>query len=168
MSSINFHGLIPAIATPFLPDMSIDEADLRQFATWLGRQEGVVALMTNGRAGEVFSLTPRDRAEVTRIAAEATNGICPVVSSVVCEGIKDAVEQALWAKDAGAAALDLSRHVAPGFVSDFAPATFCTEYFTNGEATGSPLICHVCLRDEGLVFLGVIGNACAVALRACV
>lgn len=142
MSSINFHGLIPAIATPFLPDMSIDEADLRQFATWLGRQEGVVALMTNGHTGEVFSLTPRERAEVTRIAAEATNGICPVVSSVVCEGINDAVEQALWAKDAGAAALDIMPpHHWLRF--GFRPS-HVTEYFTAiGEATGLPLIVHV-------------------------
>ena len=36
MSKINFHGLIPAIAVPFRNDYSIDEAELRRFAAWLG------------------------------------------------------------------------------------------------------------------------------------
>lgn len=97
----NFHGLIPAIAVPFRPDLSVDEPGLRSFVTWLGRQPGVVGLMTNGHTGEVFSLTPRERVEVTRIVADATRGICPTVSSVVCEGIGDACEQALAAKEGG-------------------------------------------------------------------
>ena len=105
MSAINYHGIIPAIAVPFNSDDSIDEAELRRFAQWLAKQEGITALMTNGHTGEVFSLTPRERAEVTRITAEAVKGICPVISSIVCEGINDAVEQAQWAKEAGAAVI---------------------------------------------------------------
>ena len=107
MSKIKFHGLIPAIAVPFRNDYSIDEAELRRFAAWLGQRPGITALMTNGHTGEVFSLTPRERAEVTRITADATKNICPVISSIVCEGISDAVEQAGWAKEAGAAGLDI-------------------------------------------------------------
>ena len=91
MSGFDFNGIIPAIAVPFNPDFSIDEPELRRFSQWLASQPGVVALMTNGHTGEVFSLTPRERAEVTRITAKAVDGMCPVISSVVCEGIKDAV-----------------------------------------------------------------------------
>src|SRR6516162_9375926 len=80
MSKINFfHGLIPAIAVPFRNDYSIDEAELRRFVAWLGQRPGITALMTNGHTGEVFSLTPRERAEVTRITADATKNICPVI-----------------------------------------------------------------------------------------
>ena len=57
----NFHGIIPAIAVPFRTDHSIDEAELRRFATWLARRKGIVGLMTNGHTGEVFSLTARAR-----------------------------------------------------------------------------------------------------------
>lgn len=103
----NFHGLIPAMAVPFRPDFSIDEQQLVSFARWLAAQPGVVGMMTNGHTGEVFSLTPRERADVTRIVAGAVAGSCPVISSIVCEGIKDAVEQAQWARDAGAQALDI-------------------------------------------------------------
>ena len=142
MTAIDFHGLIPAIAVPFRPDHSVDAADLARFAAWLGRQKGVVAMMTNGHTGEVFSLTPRERAEVTRITAAATRGICPVISSVVCEGIGDAVEQAGWAKAAGAAALDVMpphHWLRFGFRRRHVIA-----YFTAiGEATGLPLVVHV-------------------------
>src|SRR6185437_6009106 len=103
----NFHGIIPAIAVPFRADYGIDEPELRRFAAWLANRKGVVALMTNGHTGEVFSLTTRERAEVTRITADAVKGICPVISSIVCEGILEAVDHAHMAKAAGAQALDI-------------------------------------------------------------
>jgi 4-hydroxy-tetrahydrodipicolinate synthase len=138
----NFRGLIPAMAVPFRPDDAIDEAELARFAAWLGRQKGVVGMMTNGHTGEVFSLTPRERAEVTRIVARAAEGICPVVSSIVCEGIRDAVEQAGWAREAGAAALDvMPPHHWLRF--GFRPSHVLDYFSAIGEATGLPLIVHV-------------------------
>ena len=138
----NFHGLIPAIAVPFRADHSIDEAELTRFAQWLARQPGIVGMMTNGHTGEVFALTPRERTEVTRITARATAGICPVISSVVCEGITDAIEQAQAAKDAGAQALDI---MPPHHWLRFGFRTsHVIEYFTAiGEAVGLPLVVHV-------------------------
>jgi 4-hydroxy-tetrahydrodipicolinate synthase len=142
MTSINFNGIIPAIAVPFKADFSIDDQELRRFAQWLASQPGITALMTNGHTGEVFSLTPRERAEVTRITASAVGGKCPVISSIVCEGIKDAVEQAHWAKDAGAAGLDIMpphHWLRFGFLPEH-----CIEYFNAiGEATALPLIVHI-------------------------
>src|SRR5437667_10026012 len=138
----NFKGIIPAIAVPFRKDHSIDEAELARFATWLARRKGIVGLMTNGHTGEVFSLTAKERADVTRITARAINGICPTVSSVVCEGIKEGIEHALMAKEAGATALDIMpphHWLRFGFKREH-----CLDYFTAiGEATKLPLIVHV-------------------------
>jgi 4-hydroxy-tetrahydrodipicolinate synthase len=138
----DFRGLIPAIAVPFRPDLSIDEAELTRFAQWLARQRGVIGMMTNGHTGEVFSLTPRERIEVTRITARATHGICPVISSVVCEGVEDAVEQATAAREAGAQALDIMpphHWLRFGFRD-----SHVIEYFTAiGTRVGLPLIVHV-------------------------
>ncbi|MEN9774044.1 MAG: hypothetical protein RL322_1114 [Pseudomonadota bacterium] len=103
----NYRGLIPAIACPFRPDLSIDEPALRRLAAWLGEQPGVVAVMTNGHTGEVFSLLPHERAEVTRIVADELRGRIPVISSIVCEGLLDAAAHARAARDAGAVALDV-------------------------------------------------------------
>lgn len=138
----NFKGLIPAMAVPFRADHSIDEVELTRFAQWLARQRGVVGMMTNGHTGEVFSLTPSERIEVTRVVARATTGLCPVVSSVVCEGIRDAIEQSLAAKEAGAGALDI---MPPHHWLRFGFRTsHVIDYFTAiGEATGLPLIVHV-------------------------
>jgi len=138
----NFHGIIPAIAVPFRADYSIDEPELRRFAGWLARRKGVVGLMTNGHTGEVFSLTTRERAEVTRITADAVKDICPVISSVVCEGIAEAIDHAKLAKQAGAAALDIMpphHWLRFGFKPEH-----CLDYLNAiGEASGLPLIVHV-------------------------
>jgi 4-hydroxy-tetrahydrodipicolinate synthase len=142
MPAIDFRGIIPAIAVPFHSDYRIDEPELARFSRWLAGQDGVVALMTNGHTGEVFSLTPRERAQVTRITAQAVAGVCPVISSIVCEGIGEAVEQAGMAKEAGAQALDIMPpHHWLRF--GFRPQ-HCLDYFNAiGQASGLPLIVHV-------------------------
>jgi 4-hydroxy-tetrahydrodipicolinate synthase len=103
----NYRGIIPAISCPFTPEHRIDEPALRRLASWLAGHDGVVAVMTNGHTGEVFSLTPPERAQVTRIVADELRGRTPVISSIVCEGLLDAAEHARAARDAGAVALDV-------------------------------------------------------------
>lgn len=139
---LDLKGLIPAIAVPFNEDFSIDETGLTRFARWLAGQPGVKALMTNGHTGEVFSLTPEERAEVTRITASAVDARVPVISSIVCEGILDAARQAEMAKAAGASALDIMPpHHWLRF--GFRPQ-HVIDYFTAiGEACGLPLVVHV-------------------------
>lgn len=141
-AELDFKGLIPAIAVPFNDDYSIDAPGLTRFARWLSAEPGIKALMTNGHTGEVFSLTPRERAEVTRITVEAVDGRVPIISSVVCEGILDAIEQANWAKEAGARALDIMPpHHWLRF--GFRPQ-HVIDYFTAiGEGCGLPLVVHV-------------------------
>ena len=141
-SNLDLKGLIPAIAVPFNDDLSIDAAGLTHFARWLAGQRGIKALMTNGHTGEVFSLTPAERAEVTRITVDAVEGRVPVISSVVCEGIIEAIEHARLAKEAGASALDIMPpHHWLRF--GFRPQ-HVLDYFTAvGEASQLPLVVHV-------------------------
>ena len=139
---IDLKGLIPAIAVTFNEDFSIDRPGLTRFARWLAGQRGIKALMTNGHTGEVFSLTPAERAEVTRITAEAVDGRVPVISSIVCEGILDAVEQAMLAKAAGASALDIMPpHHWLRF--GFRPQHVIDYFSAIGDACGLPLVVHV-------------------------
>jgi len=137
----NYRGIIPAIACPFTPGFAIDEPALRKHASWLAKQPGVVAVMTNGHTGEVFSLLPRERAEVTRIVADELSGKLPVISSIVCEGVRDAKEHAAMAREAGAKALDvmpphhwLRFGFRPGHVTD---------YFEAISEVGLDLVAHV-------------------------
>lgn len=139
---LDLKGLIPAIAVPFNEDYSLDVGGLTRFARWLAGQRGIKALMTNGHTGEVFSLTPAERAEVTRITVEAVDGRVPIISSIVCEGILDAVEQAGMAKAAGASALDIMPpHHWLRF--GFRPQHVLDYFQAIGDACGLPLVVHV-------------------------
>lgn len=137
----NYKGIIPAIACPFTPDFKIDEAALRSHASWLAQQAGVVAIMTNGHTGEVFSLTARERAQVTRIVASELEGRLPVISSIVCEGLSEAREHAALARDAGARGLDVMpphHWLRFGFRPDHV-----THYFDAIAEVGLDLVAHV-------------------------
>lgn len=139
----NYRGIIPAIACPFTQDHRIDEHALRRLASWLSDHEGVVAVMTNGHTGEVFSLTPRERAEVTRIVADELKGRTPVISSIVCEGLADAAEHARLAKQAGAVALDVMpphHWLRFGFTPDHALQYFDAIHRATPDLD---LVCHV-------------------------
>ena len=106
-SERKYAGINPAIVVPFTNDMQIDEVGLRQVTRRLAGTDGVVGIVTNGHTGEVFALTPGERANVTRIVADeaAKTKRIPVISAIVCEGIADAVSHALMAKEAGAQAV---------------------------------------------------------------
>lgn len=105
MSRWDYKGILPAMQVPFRSDYSIDEPELRRFTAWLAGTPGITGLVTNGHTGEVFALSARERAEVTRIVAEEAKGRLPVVSGICCEGINEACEHAGMAKEAGASAL---------------------------------------------------------------
>jgi 4-hydroxy-tetrahydrodipicolinate synthase len=139
-----YSGIIPAIPVPFLKSMEIDEIGLRRLAKQLAETGEVVGLLTNGHTGEIFALSPDERATVTRIVADelAQHGDLPVISAVSCEGISDAVLHAVMAKDAGARAVMLMppHHWLrfghrPGHVLDYFDAV--------AEAVGIDLFVHV-------------------------
>lgn len=142
MNGAKFRGVIPALICPFKPDLAIDEAELARFSTWLARQPGIVALMTNGHTGEVFSLTLAERNRVTRIVADAVGNVVPVISAIVCEGILDAVDAAKQAKAAGATALDIMPpHHWLRF--GFRPHQVIEYFSAIGDACGLPLLAHI-------------------------
>ena len=138
----DYKGIIPALALPLKADLSIDEQDLRRLAQWLTTFKGISALMTNGHTGEVFSLTWKERAEVTRIVAEAVQGKLPVISAVSAEGIAEAIEQAEMQKAAGATGLDI---MPPHHWLRFGMRSeHVIDYFAAiGKATGLDLAVHV-------------------------
>jgi 4-hydroxy-tetrahydrodipicolinate synthase len=138
-----YKGIFPAMQCPFNPDLSIDEMEMRKFAGWLGTIKGIGGLVTNGHTGEVFALTAKQRAQATRLAAEAVADKIPVISGICCEGIAEAVEHAQMAREAGAnGVLVMPPHgwlrfgmQQPQNVVDFFRAV--------GEGSGLDIIVHV-------------------------
>lgn len=101
-----FTGILPALQLPYREDLSIDEEELRRFSRWLAGHDGIGGLVTNGHTGEVFALSPAERAQATRIVADEVRDLdMPVVSGICCESVTEAVEHAQMAEEAGASGL---------------------------------------------------------------
>ncbi len=98
-------GVLPATLCPFHEDESIDEAGLRAYMRELAAVDGVKGLVCNGHTGEITSLRPSERAQVTALVAEEAEGKVKVVSGVNAEGSLEAIDYAIAAKEAGADAI---------------------------------------------------------------
>lgn len=135
-------GILPAMQLPYREDFSIDEAELRRFTRWLGSHPGIGGLVTNGHTGEVFALSAKERAEVTRIVASETDGRLPVVSGICCESIAEAVEHGHMAKEAGASALLV---MPPHYWLRFGmqPEHVLRHFAAIGEGVGISLVVHI-------------------------
>ncbi|MDR7483921.1 MAG: dihydrodipicolinate synthase family protein [Armatimonadota bacterium] len=100
-----YAGVLPALAIPFKEDYSLDFDGIRRLAQWMASVPGITGIVTNGHTGEVGSLLPEERAEVTACVAEAVRGRAKVVSGVCAEGTFEAVAHAKAAARAGADAI---------------------------------------------------------------
>jgi len=127
-------GVFPATLCAFHEDESLDEEGLRSYFADLAGVEGVKGLVCNGHTGEITSLRPRERAQVTRVLADAvqkSRRSIKVISGLMAEGSLEAIDHALEAKAAGADAILLmpthhwlrfgrSSRTAVGFIEDVA------------------------------------------------
>jgi 4-hydroxy-tetrahydrodipicolinate synthase len=137
-----FTGILPAMQVPLTDDRGIDQQELRRFANWLAEHPGVGGLVTNGHTGEIFGLSPAERAEVTRIVVNAMDGRLPVVSGVSAEGVAEGVEHARMVRDAGASGILVMPH--HHWLRFGMRPEHVVEYFTAlGEATDISLVVHV-------------------------
>ena len=60
-------GTIPANLLPFTEDLDIDEKELRRHLSWLASVPGITAIVQNGHAAEVSSLTRGEKKHVLSI-----------------------------------------------------------------------------------------------------
>ncbi len=93
--------VLPAANLPMLPDMSIDEEAYGKHLRWLITFD-IGGLVISGHAGELESLTPRERIRVAEIARSEIPSHLPMV--VGCTGLstRELIECAKDAKAAGA------------------------------------------------------------------
>jgi 4-hydroxy-tetrahydrodipicolinate synthase len=98
-------GVLPATLCPFNDDETLDTGGLYDYFSELASVPGVNGLVCNGHTGEVMSLLPAERVEVTSILAKAvadSGRSVKAISGISAEGSAEAVEHALGAKAAGA------------------------------------------------------------------
>lgn len=95
-------NIFPAVCVPFNDDYSVNEPEFRAYLRWLTAFDHIDGIVVNGHTGEITSLRPHERAEVTRIAAEEVGDKVVVISGVSAEGTIEAIEHAQAAQEAGA------------------------------------------------------------------
>jgi len=100
MKKEDWKGVIPAITTPFNPDLSVDFATLKKHVAWLIESgcRGVVAL---GSLGESSTLSREEKIEVLKACKAGLEGRAPLVAGVAAISTADAVNFATAAFGAG-------------------------------------------------------------------
>ncbi|MBL0158023.1 MAG: dihydrodipicolinate synthase family protein [Bryobacterales bacterium] len=97
---MNWTGVIPAITTPFLEDLSVDHAFFAQHCQWL-IQNGCSGLVALGSLGEGATLTFEEKEAVLKTAIAAVGPDVPVVAGVSALSTEEAVRIAQMAASAG-------------------------------------------------------------------
>ena len=105
MKPVKLRGSLPASLCPFKPDFSIDEDAFAAHVRWLAAASKGGGIVCNGHAGEVASLTRKERKRVIEIAVKEAKGRAPVVAGVYTDSTPEAIELARDAEAAGASAI---------------------------------------------------------------
>jgi 4-hydroxy-tetrahydrodipicolinate synthase len=100
-----FSGCIPANLLPFTADLAIDVAAYKKHLRWLADTKGVTAIVANGHAAEVSSLSREERKRALALALEEVGAKVPIIAGVYSDGTREAIELARDAKAAGASGL---------------------------------------------------------------
>jgi 4-hydroxy-tetrahydrodipicolinate synthase len=98
--TMNWHGVLPALTTPFDADGRVDHAFVAKHARWMidSGCRGVVAL---GSLGESATLSFDEKVQVLRTLVEAIGDRVPVVAGIAALSSAEAVALARAAQDAG-------------------------------------------------------------------
>lgn len=105
MKSVKLRGSLPASLCPFRSDYSIDEDAFAAHVRWLTKASKGGGIVCNGHAGEVASLTRKERKRVVEIAVKEAEGKAPIVAGVYTDATPEAIEFARDAEAAGASAI---------------------------------------------------------------
>ncbi|MBQ6118420.1 MAG: dihydrodipicolinate synthase family protein, partial [Clostridia bacterium] len=99
-----FHGVFPALLTPFDASGAVNYNALRELVQWnLGK--GVNGFYVCGSTSEAFLLTGDERKKIVETVCAEAAGKAAVIAHVGCIGQDMAVDLARHAKEAGADAI---------------------------------------------------------------
>ncbi len=98
-----FHGVLPALTTPFLPDGSLDLPTLRAHSVWM-LDHGCTGLVPCGSLGEGNTLSFEEKITLVRTLVEVA-GDRPVIPGIAALSTAEAVALAKAAEAAGAKGL---------------------------------------------------------------
>ena len=100
-----FHGVLPALITPFTDDGDAIDADALAAIVERLIGAGVGGLVPGGSTGEFTTLTNAERRQLVEVTVEAAAGRVPVVAGTGALSTRETVELSVHAEQAGAAAV---------------------------------------------------------------
>jgi len=136
MTAIDFHGVFPAMCTPFHQDGSIDFETLREDAQRL-ESAGVDGLVPVGSTGESATLSHDEHIEVVEAVIDAVDDV-PVIAGSGSNNTQEALELSRRSAEAGADALLL---ISP-YYNKPEQQGFIDHYTTLADAVDLPQIVY--------------------------
>ena len=100
MTTTFWHGVMPAITTPFRDDLTIDLDFLRRHAAWMV-DAGCTGVVCLGSLGEGATLDPDEKGKILAACVAAVGKRVPVVAAISALSTAQAVRLAKTAQDAG-------------------------------------------------------------------
>jgi 4-hydroxy-tetrahydrodipicolinate synthase len=97
---MNWHGVIPAMTTPFRDDLSVDHDFLARHASWL-IDNGCTGLVALGSLGEGATLTEGEKQAILKRCVETVGKRAPVAAGISALSTAEAVRLAKMAADQG-------------------------------------------------------------------
>jgi 4-hydroxy-tetrahydrodipicolinate synthase len=108
---LSFHGVVPAMATPFTADYRIDDSRIRELIDWYV-ESGVHGISVAGSQGEFFSLDPGEHIRLLEQSMDALGKRLPLYAGTGAVTTRDAIKITQAAEAMGA---DLALVITPYF-----------------------------------------------------
>jgi 4-hydroxy-tetrahydrodipicolinate synthase len=131
-----FHGVLPALITPFTEDGGAVDADALAANVERLIAGGVCGLVPGGSTGEFTTLTHAERRQLVELTVEAAAGRVPVVAGTGALSTRETVELSVHAQAAGASAV----MVVPPFYDPLPWPALLAHYAAVAEAIDVPIM----------------------------
>ncbi len=132
----DFHGVLPALITPFTENGADVDADALAAIVDRLVGAGVGGLVPGGSTGEFTTLTNAERREVIEVTVEAAAGRVPVVAGTGALSTRDTIELSVHAERAGATAV----MVVPPFYEALGWRELLAHYTAVAQSISIPII----------------------------
>ena len=136
MSDSEFHGVLPALITPFTEDGERIDGDALAAIVERLIGAGVGGLVAGGSTGEFTTLTGGERRELIETTVEAAAGRVPVVAGTGALSTAETIELSVHAERAGAAAV----MVVPPFYDALSWRELLAHYTAVAERISIPIM----------------------------
>lgn len=131
-----FHGVLPALITPFTDDGAAIDTDALAAIVERLIGAGVGGLVPGGSTGEFTTLTHAERRRLTEVTLAVAAGRVPVVAGTGALSTRETVELSAHAEQAGAAAV----MVVPPFYDALSWAELLAHYTAVADAIDIPIM----------------------------